>query len=143
LAPITVKFDPVVAKTLPTFAVMTQTPLAGTIMVAVVATVIDPVQVTALEGGHRLEPRGVPMHESTSSGLDGAKVAKFPHSVENFSAYAAPELSCPVLDWNVGTAQMKTIEDRTITISSMSTSATIVLSPILERNSEGGKVDLE
>ncbi len=56
-----------------------------TMMFDVVATVMDPVQVTGLEGGHSPEA-GIPVHLSTASGVDGAKVAKLPHRVENFSA---------------------------------------------------------
>ncbi len=101
--------------------------------------VVGELHVVGLETGHI--PDGMLAQVSsvqayTVSGSEGANVAKLPHTVENFSAYAAPELSCPVFDWKVGTTQMKTIADIIITMSTIITSAMIVLKPLFERLSE-------
>src|SRR2546425_12558767 len=108
-----------------------QAPLIGTMTSPEYGDVMDPVHVTnGLEGEH---PMGDAVHGSTVSGMDWTNVANWPLTVVNFSEYAAPALSWPVWDVNVGTTQTKMIVDMIITITTIITSAMIVAIPFRER----------
>src|SRR5712692_8453238 len=104
VAPVTVKLALVSTYTLPTFAVITQTPLTGTMTFPEYGDVMDPLHVTkGFEGEH---PMGEFVHDVTVSGMDWTYVANWPCIVLNFSEYAAPALSWPVLEVKAGTAQI-------------------------------------
>jgi hypothetical protein len=130
VVPTTVKLAPDDTNTFPTDAVIKHTPFEGTKILAEVAKVTgdDDVHVWyGVHGGGLL---------STSSGIDWTNVANWPFIVLNFSEYPAPALSWPVLDVKVGPAQIKTIVDMIITMTTINTSASIVLIALRERRKE-------
>ncbi|HMB67282.1 MAG TPA: hypothetical protein VKM96_04980 [Candidatus Bathyarchaeia archaeon] len=117
----TVRLAPVDTNTFPTDAVITHTPLTGTMMFPEYGDVIDPLHVTkGFEGEH---PMGEFVQDVTVSGIDWTYVANWPCIVLNFSEYAAPALSWPVFDVKAGTAQIKTMADKAITMRTINTSA--------------------
>ena len=60
----------------------------------------------------------------TVSGVDWTNVAYWPCRVRNFSKYAAPVVSWPlVFVWRTGTTQMKTMVDKTMTMAIIMASA--------------------
>src|SRR5712691_11221118 len=105
VAPITVKLALVSTYTLPTFAVITQTPLTGTMTFPEYGDAMEPLHVTKGFGGEHPNPDADAEHSVTVSGIDAAYVANWPRPVLNFSEYAAPALSRPVWDVKVGTTQ--------------------------------------